>query len=115
LKHLNTIACLALAIALGLPTQGNSLESEPSTDRFTNADLMEQPAHIRRAWLSGLIVGAAHGLGLKDSEAGECVARWYFEDADQSYANIIENLERYPDHEPAVVVLALARRECPTV
>lgn len=118
MRHLHTIVCAAFALVLlGLPTVDALAKQTPelSEDRFTNSDLMAQPDQVRRIWINGLIVGAAHGLGLRDSEAGACVAGWYFEDADQVYANIIANLERYPDYEPAVVVMALARRACPGI
>ena len=66
----------------------------------------------RRTWVNGVVVGVSHGVGLFDHDAGECIARWYFDNPDQAFASIMSNVERYPDHEPTIVVIALARREC---
>ena len=119
MRSLRLISC---GMAAAILTAASAVAQSPSApaaadadERFTNRDLMAQPENVRRIWLNGLIVGAAHGLSLMDNDAGECMANWYFEDAEQVYANIIASLEHYPDHQPSVVVLAMARRACPSI
>ena len=103
--------CLTALTAASPPAQAQ----DTSADRFTNRDLLEQSDRDQRLWIFGVIVGASHGLGLRDTSAGECLARWYFDDEEQVYANIRVNLERYPDNEPTIIILALARRACPNL
>ncbi|MEO1039515.1 MAG: hypothetical protein AAFX09_08210 [Pseudomonadota bacterium] len=57
----------------------------------------------------------AVGVGSIDTDAGECVAAWYFDDENQVFVDVQANMERFPDHLPGVVVLALARRACPSL
>jgi len=119
MRSLRLISCgLAPAMLTAAPTVAQSPSAPAaaeSADRFTNRDLMAQPERERRVWLEGLIVGVVYGIGLLDNDAGECMASWYSNDADQIYANIIASMEHYPDHQPSIIVLALARRACPNI
>ena len=49
---------------------------------------------------------------MHDVEVGRCMARWYFEDEDASFAAIIATMERFPENSPVEVTFALVRREC---
>ena len=101
------LACSASAFA---HQQSNDFEE---SNRFTNRDLLEQSERDQRLWLSGVLVGAAHGVGLHNPDASSCLISWYFEDEAQTLVNIRANMELFPDHTPAIVLLAMARRECP--
>ncbi|WP_019960634.1 hypothetical protein [Woodsholea maritima] len=91
------------------PAQDTDVEPE----RFTNRNILRMAENERSVWLHGLVLGLASGIALRDQNASDCVAAWYFENEQQHYATVIANLERFPDHVPPTVVLALARRECP--
>lgn len=90
-------------------------QTEHSADRFTNADVMAQTERDRRMWINGLVVGLSNGVALRDDEAGACVVRWYFDGGDTVYAQILGGMEQYPDAQPAVIVIAFARRACPAI
>ncbi len=109
-----TLALLALTGVTIVPSQADEVDPL-STGRFTNNGLLAQSDRDRRLWLSGVVVGLSNGVGLQNVEAGSCIYRWYFDDEAQVYANVLSNIERYPDHEPAVIVIALARRSCPEI
>lgn len=113
--HLNTIVCAAAALVICSSGQGFAQGREPSGDRFTSRDVLAMPEQDQRVWMNALIHGIATGMAAYDDEAGACVSRWYFGDEAQAYANVHSNMERYPDHHPSVIVLALARRECPAL
>ena len=110
------MACAAVLAILANPATALADPNESTfeqSDRFTNRDLLEQSERDQRLWLSGLVLGLSSGLALKDEAAGECVAAWFFEDRAQAHADIRSNMERFPDHSPAVIVAALAIRACP--
>ena len=118
MRHLLTSASVALNLAIASATNGLAQTADnefDSADRFTNRDLLEKSERDQRLWLSGVAVGAAHGLGLRDPEAATCLVRWYFDDPGQVYADMRSNMARFPDHEPSVLLIALARRECPAI
>ena len=119
MRSLRLISCgMAAAILTAASTVAQSPSAPAaaeSADRFTNRELMAQPERERQVWLSALTQGLATGVASLDSEAGACLSRWYFGDEAQAYANVVSNMERYPDYHPAVVVMALARRECPSL
>lgn len=86
---------------------------EKAADRFTNADLLAQAERDRRIFLGALIVGTSTTASLHDVETGRCIARWYFENEDTVYANIIRSMREFPEHRPVEVVFTLIQRECP--
>jgi hypothetical protein len=112
LGRLNTIVCAAIALSITLSGMANSQEPEPTTDRVTNRDLLEQPVRDQRIWLNALVVGFAYGVSIENDEVGVCVLDWYFDDQEQSFADLREQMRRFPDHSPSVVLIALARRAC---
>ena len=118
MRHLLTGVGLALALAIASTPNGfaQSPENEfDAADRFTNRDLLEKSDRDQRLWLSGVAMGVSHGLGLTNTEAASCLIRWYFDDPAQVFANMRANMERFPDHEPSILLIALARRECPSI
>ena len=58
------------------------------------------------------MVGASNALALRDSEAGRCMARWYFENQDEAFGDIESGLAVYPDERPVAVIFAYAKRAC---
>lgn len=118
MRHLHTIAFGVASLAIASTTNGfaQSPNNEfDAADRFTNRDLLEQSERDQRLWLSGIVVGMSVGVASIDVRAGECIIDWYFDDEDQVFANTRSNMERFPDHAPAIIVLALARRSCPAL
>ena len=107
-------------LCLSIASTSNALAQAPNgafdtADGFTNRDLLEQSVRDQRLWLSGVAVGMSFGVGRIDVEAGECIADWYFADEAQVFANAKSNMERFPDQTPGVIMLALARRACPSL
>ena len=118
MRGLHTIACVAAGLVLGCAeVNANAQDNDDfdHADRFTNRDLLEQPERDQRLWLSGVVVGMAVGVASIDVDAGECITDWYFNDETQVFVNARSNFERFPEHAPAIVVLALARRACPAL
>ncbi len=118
MRHLITGASVALTLAIASASNGFAQPQNndfDQSDRFTNRDLLEQSERDQRLWLSGVVVGMVGGLGLRDTEAGACLGRWYFDDPAQAFANVKASMEAFPDHEPNVIVIALARRSCERV
>lgn len=87
-------------------------ETDPTADRLTNRELLQLPVRDQRLWLNALVVGFAYGVSIDNDDAGVCVLDWYFDDQEQSFANLREQMTRFPDHSPPVVLIALARRAC---
>lgn len=112
MRHLHTIVCVAFVLALCLSGQTFSQEAEPSSDRFTNRELLELPVADQRLWLNALVVGFAYGVAVEDQDTGVCILDWYFEDQEQSLADLRDQMARFPNHLPTVVLIALARRTC---
>lgn len=116
MRHLLTGAGVTISLAIACTSNSFAQSSDnefDAADRFTSRDLLEKSERDQRLWLSGVLVGAAHGVGLHDPDASSCLINWYFEDEAQTLVNIRANMERFPDHTPAIVLLAMARRECP--
>jgi hypothetical protein len=110
---------MVCAAALAVFASPATVSADPSeaaferSDSFTNRDLLEQSERDQRLWLIGVALGLSSGVALRDQEGGECIAAWYFGDRAQSYADMRDNMERFPDHSPPVIMVALARRACP--
>lgn len=108
----HTIVCAAVALAIGLSGKAFSQTNEPTADRFTNRDLLEWPVREQRLWLNALVVGFAYGTAVEDQATGVCILDWYFDDQEQSLADLRDQMSRFPDHTPSVVLIALASRAC---
>lgn len=109
---------MGLALSLTIASASNGFAQPQNddfdqSDRFTNRDLLEQSEGDQQLWLMGVALGLSSGVALNDQEAGECIAAWYFGNRAQSYADMRNNMERFPDHSPPVIMVALARRACP--
>lgn len=115
MRHLHTIAfaaVLALSSQAGL---ANAQPSDQAADRTTNRELLALPYREQRLWVNAFMVGASTALSLRDVEAGRCVAHWYFADEAAAFASMQEGFEAYPDERPTPVILAYARRACPSL
>ncbi len=115
MRHLHTIACAAALALSGQAGLANAQAADQAADRLTNSVALEWEESRLRQWLNGLAAGIAVGIALADDEISACVSGWYYGDEPQNYANVRANMERFPDHTPAVVMTALARRECPAL
>lgn len=115
MRHLHTIACAALCL-VGSGSAGAAAQSAEAGDpRVTNRDFLELPRADQRRWINGFMVGATNALGLRDVEAGRCVARWYFDDEAAVFEQLLSGLAAYPDERPVAVIFAYARRACPNL
>ena len=118
MRHLLTGASLALTLTIASNSSGFAQTADAefdAADRFTNRDLLEKSDRDQRLWLSGVVVGMVSGLGLRDPDAGACLAEWYFDDPEQAFGNMRASMEAFPDHEPDIILIALARRSCERV
>lgn len=113
MRHLHTIVCAAAVVAVCLSGQALSQEAARSDQRTTNRDFLELPQSEQRRWVNGFMVGMSNALALRDVEAGRCVARWYFEDEDTNFRQVVSGLAAYPDERPTAIIFAYARRACP--
>jgi hypothetical protein len=99
-------------LSVCLSGQALSQEQKDSADRYSNDEILALPEREQRLWVNALVQGIATGIATFDDEAGACISRWFFGNEAQAFANIQSNMERFPDHHPSVIVMALVRREC---
>lgn len=115
MRHLHTIVCAAVLLAVGLSGKGFAQEDEPTADRFANRDLLESAAYEQRLWVNAFMAGMTNAVALRDIEAARCVSRWYRGNEDRAFRTIQTSFEAYPERRPAEIIFAIARRECPNL
>ncbi len=115
MRHLHTIVCatavLVFGSGCGVAQEVDGLAAADA-DQFNNAYFLEQSARDQRLWLGAFMAGTTSTLGMQNPEAGQCVARWYYEGEDEAFASILAAVARFPENRPVEVIFALARREC---
>lgn len=108
LKKLAVSASLALAFTAFHP-------QEVLAEGFNNRAFLLMPQEHQKYWLNGAIDSLAHVAAFKKKDIGQCVIDWYFGDKHaQRNGLIFASMERYPDHTPIVVLVALTQRACGT-
>lgn len=68
----------------------------------------------RAWWLAGAFEAMSHAIYQIDPKKGDCIADWYFKGngEKQRQKEIEETMQKYPDHAPSSVVLALVQKHC---
>lgn len=86
-----------------------------ASEKFTNKDFLELPEAHQKFWIQGALDVLVNMATAKSQAQGQCISDWYFSD-NQAHANgvILGSMEKYKEHEPAVIFIALAERECGT-
>ncbi len=79
---------------------------------FTSKDFLEYSESQRAWWLMGAVATASHAISVTNPTQGECMADWYFENEKQHQQTIEETMQKYPDHVPSSVVLAVLQKNC---
>lgn len=80
---------------------------------FNNKDFLKMPPIRQKFWLNGAMDTLAHVASFKDKTIGQCVVDWYFgEKHAQRNGLIFASMEKYPDHTPTVIIVALTQRAC---
>lgn len=77
-----------------------------------NSDLLKLSEEQRRWWYAGAVTTVGHMVFLYDEEKAQCVWNWYFNDPERRNAQLLKSFQKYPDHTPSGVILALLKREC---
>ncbi len=60
----------------------------------------------------GAVDMAGHIAFLEDHDRGMCIWNWLADDVDAKKALIIRSMEKYPDHSPTGIIIALIERDC---
>lgn len=84
-------------------------------DISTNAVLGKMDAKDRYPFIAGIIEGIAYhryAAFNKDSAGMNCIYDWFY-DGQKTIDVIYVALGKFPDHPPAAVIAALAKKECP--
>jgi len=80
---------------------------------FKNKDFLTMQPEQQKFWLHGAIESLGHVAALKKQELGKCVYDWYFGDQiAKRNALILASIEKYPEHTPTTILLALTERAC---
>ena len=107
------IVCALFCLTPLTATLPQAQAQDTSADRFTNRDLLAQSDHERQIWVNAFMVGTSNAIALRDVDSGRCLARWYSNDHESVFRQIETSMEAYPEHRPAEIIFALARRACP--
>lgn len=90
---------------------------QPSYARDLSAHAMLGKMDIKEHYpfIAGIIEGVAYHryvAGNKDSVAMNCIYDWFY-DGEKTIDVVYVALGKFPDHPPAAVIAALAKKECP--
>lgn len=85
-----------------------------NAEGFNNRDFLAMSDVQKKFWLSGAIDTLGHVAAIKSKSHGKCVYDWYFKDTANKNGLILASMEKYPDHSPTTVLMALAKRACGT-
>jgi len=68
----------------------------------------------RAWWLAGAVEATSHAIYQIDPKKGDCIADWYFkgDGEKQRQKEIEDTMQKYPDHAPSSVLLALVQKSC---
>ena len=114
----HTLACAAAVLMLSGASTEPAFSDDtatPTADRATNRDFLALSRAEQRRWINGFMVGTSNALALRDVEVGRCVARWYFDDEETVFEQLLSGLAAYSDERPVSVIFAYARRACPNL
>ena len=84
----------------------------PESGPPTNAEFLELSEGQQHWWYAGAVTSIGHVVFLHDKEKAQCVWDWFFDDPDSKKLLLERSFEKYPDHTPTSVILALLKRDC---
>lgn len=101
------IACVLILLLAGV-----FFSAMAHADKLKNSDFLKSTEAQRHWWYSGAYTALGHIAFLEDEEKGKCVWNWLFGDYEKKEALLMESFQKYPDHTPTSIVIALLRRDC---
>ncbi|MCG8317113.1 MAG: hypothetical protein MI976_28165 [Pseudomonadales bacterium] len=88
--------------------------SEPEAASLKGSDFMKLDEDARIWWYAGAFTAFGHAMEVESGskEKSQCIWNWYFERPQKRREQLEESFEKYPEHSPTTVIMALVGRDC---
>jgi hypothetical protein len=79
---------------------------------FNNSDFIKLNDIQKKFWIDGAMDTLGHVAAIKNKQQGQCVYDWYYLDTAKKNGLIIASINKYPDHTPSAILIALTEKAC---
>jgi hypothetical protein len=107
----NLAQAAVLAYFVAIPA--NDVWADGTLD--AKAVMTKMGSDERFGFITGLVEGLAYARYLADGnkpDGMKCIQSWFYDGSKESLSTIYDAFDKYPEHAPANIIAALARKQC---
>ncbi len=89
-----------------------SINNSYADDKFSAADFLAWPDKSRSSYVLSALMMANMIAVENDKKQSDCIGDWYFTNRDEKDDYIDGVMEKYPDHHPIGILMAVVEKQC---